>query len=154
MIYFEDSLKILKLFSKSKILDFEHINNKSGFKTNEAKQILNYLLYYNYIDLINAQYQITVIGERFVKCFSDYEKETMLVLNRLNSEFPKTLTKKDCSEGIPSLIFKEIILYLKEKGFVQMVSTTTSNEMVRTTEYGFLLIDYINLKKKMYQLLD
>jgi predicted transcriptional regulator len=155
MIYFESSLNVLNLFTNANTkLSQEQISSKSSLKSNEVKQLLSYLLFYGYIDYTNNQYFLTDIGFKYAKCFNEHQSDTLNILKKLSSQFPNSLTKKDCSGNLSSVVFKDIIFCLKEQGYVDMVDTVTSYEMVRISQKGFLLLDYFAVKQKINQLLD
>lgn len=155
MLYFNDSLYVLSLFSNtSDILDYELINKKVDYKDSDLRHLLGYMLYIGYIDLHQGKYIMTPYGSKFFKSFKDYKKETLLILDRLRTSFPQALTKKECAEGVQSLAFPDIIGCLKDKGYIQLASTVTNHEMIRISELGFNILDYFTIQDKLSQIMD
>lgn len=156
MIYFDESIKILTLFSDGNTsLSYDYLINKSSLKTAEVKVVLGYLLYLNYIDLEpSGNLKLTQLGHRFRICFYDCFNETIYLLKRLRDSFPQALTKQQCAEGIPTTEFKEIMYFLKEKEYIQEIGTVTNQKVVRIAENGFFILDYYNTKSKLNQILD
>lgn len=154
MIYFELSLSILNLFTNErKSINYTTIQSKSKIRSNDLKNILAYLVYLNYLTISEDNFIITEHGEYFKEAFTKYKPKTINILERLQDVFPQTLSKRECAGNLPITVFRNIFILLRDKEYIEVIPTASKHEIIRLSEKGFLLLDYLHTDKKINQLL-